>query len=136
MIKNSNNKPDEIHENSSHHIYQNISDLPPLHISKQTQNRINHIKATNAISEFCYLRVKSIANGNIIDFNLVFDDKIGVQDRIYRTKSVLFLLDNETAYLLIGSELKLDKEQEFEFIHQEFELIDLNIDDDGNKIFN
>ena len=136
MVQFSKIKLDEIHEISSHHNLHNISNQPPLHISKQARIHIDHTKVVNLILDSKYLRVHSRKNADIVEFDILFDDNIASTDKIYKINSVLFVLDNETAYLLIGSELGLDMEQNFEFTHQEYGFVELNIDGDGNRIFN
>ena len=80
------------------------------------------------------LRVKSRVNPlfGVMDFDLFFDESVTEQDMLYKCSDIEFILDNDTAYNLIGSKLMVDDNGEFEFKH--FDYVTPNSSDKPTEI--
>jgi|APSaa5957512535_1039671.scaffolds.fasta_scaffold02847_6 hypothetical protein len=92
---------------------------PPLIILEDAREKLKNVKITNAIPESHRLRVKSRENPmfDMMDYDLFFDESITEDDMLYKCSDTEFILDNNTAYSLIGSKLMVDGDGEFEFKH-------------------
>lgn len=100
----------------------NFLDKPPLHITKSACQKLMQVRLENNIPSECVLRIKSRINlmADILDFDMYFDKVVDKGDALYKCGTIEFVLDCETAYNLIGSDLDVDMEGEFKFDHPDF----------------
>jgi len=89
---------------------------PPVCITQAACEKIRTLKITNKIPNYCRLRIQSIVNPdlNMLEFNIFFDDTMDKYDGLYISNEVEFVLDTETAYNLVGSNLRIDSNGEFQ----------------------
>jgi len=92
---------------------------PPVYITQAACEKIRTLKIANKTPNYRRLRIQSIINPDLdmLDFNMFFDDTMDKNDGLYISNEVEFVLDTETAYNLVGSDLRIDSNGEFEFRH-------------------
>ena len=92
---------------------------PPVCITQAACEKIRTLKIANKTPNYRRLRIQSIVNPdlNMLDFNMFFDDTMDKNDGLYISNEVEFVLDTETAYNLLGSDLRIDSNGEFEVRH-------------------
>ena len=97
-------------------------DQPPLNITKQARQKLSAVRLENNIPAECVLRIKSRLNimADILDFDMFFYKVIEKTDALYKCGNIEFVLDCETAYNLIGSDLDVGDDGEFKFDHPDY----------------
>ena len=92
---------------------------PPVYITQAACEKIRTLKIANKTPNYRRLRIQSIVNPdlNMLDFDMFFDDTMDKNDGLYISNEVEFVLDTRTAYNLVGSDLRIDSNGEFEFRH-------------------
>ena len=97
------------------------SKIAPLEITEQAQDKLLYVKLDKNVPKGQRLRVRSKANLilGILGFDMGFDAKEHEGDGIYQVGPIERILDNETAYHLIGSTLDLGADGDFMFKHLE-----------------
>lgn len=95
---------------------------PPLNITKQARQKLSAVRLENNIPAECVLRIKSRLNimAEILDFDMFFDKAIEKTDAVYKCGDIEFVLDCETAYNLVGSDLDVGDDGEFKFEHPDY----------------
>ena len=95
----------------------------PLLILKEAVCRLKELKLENNVPEEARLRVKSFSlpGSGTSEFDMFFDTGFSAkEDMCYPiTSGLSIILDNNTAYQLVGSEMRLDDEGQFKFTHLE-----------------
>ena len=91
----------------------------PLTISKEAQSVIESTRLAHNKKKSDFLRIVAAKNpaSPSIAFNMFFDDAPTSADMAYKVADMKLLLDNNTAYLLVGSELILLPSGELKFEH-------------------
>lgn len=107
----------------------------PLTISEDAQKHIESIRKAQKHAKTDFLRVKAVvpAFGDTVSFNMFFDDEPIAGDMAYNEGTTKVLLDANTAYLLVGSELWQKPDGELEFSHMDTRY---NFDIEDNPIKN
>ena len=93
--------------------------ISPLEITKDAQQHIFETRLSNEVPDGYRLRVESQVNQvlGLLGFKMSFDAETKKTDRIYKLTTLELVLDNETAYHLVGSTLDIDGDGELLFKH-------------------
>jgi len=96
-----------------------ISSNPPLTITKEALVMIEQTRIANNHKKTDFLRVKANTPifGPSITFDMFFDDAPVEGDMAYNEGPLKLLLDADTAYLLVGSQLVRLPSGELKFVH-------------------
>ena len=96
-----------------------MSKTSPLTISSGALERILFTKVEQKVPKEQRLRVRSTTNEllGVVAFDMHFDDETTDKDGVYQVGGLQLILDNNTAYRLIGSTLDITDEGDFEFNH-------------------
>ena len=92
---------------------------PPLTISKEAHQVIESTRLNAHKKKSDFLRVKATVRPDTptVSFDMFFDDVLMKGDMAYKTEGTKLLLDNDTAYLLVGSKLVQLDSGELKFVH-------------------
>lgn len=98
-----------------------LSKIAPLEITEEAQNKLLYVKLNKNVPKSQRLRVRSKVNLQlgILGFDMGFDESSDEGDGIYQVGPIEIILDNATAYHLMGSTLEIDAEGNFSFKHHE-----------------
>lgn len=102
---------------------QTVSERSPLSITEKALEKIEYVRFVSKIPDGQYFRVMAHEDFRALTlgFDILFDGSVGKTDRVYtqgKTQGKTdLILDNKTAYHLIGSVLDLDDAGDFRLIH-------------------
>lgn len=99
----------------------------PITLTANAQKFLNDAAKERKIPSTRPLRIKQKVSHDVVDFEIYHDNVADEGEKVYKLADMSVVLDNDTAFQLIGSTLDVLEDNSLKFTHLDTTDIDMSL---------